>query len=246
MASRQKLEFLFRLKKAKGEQHAKASLLSNFILGCQDGLVNVLGIILGVSAATSDVRIIYVAGFAALAAESISMGAVAYTSTNARRKHYLRETEREMQEMKNTPKDERGEVRSIFKKWGYSGRELEDVTDRIVSNPNAWLNFMMSDELHLEPVEKSEPLQDLFVVFFSAVVGSIIPLIPFLFIVNSIVAGMQASVLIGGIALFLIGAYEAKNTVGSLWRSGLTMAIIGLTSGFAGYLIGSLLGASPI
>ena len=68
------------------EQHARTSFLSNFILGSKDGLVNVLGILLGLTAATSDVRLIFVAAFAALGAESISMGAVAYTSTLARRK----------------------------------------------------------------------------------------------------------------------------------------------------------------
>ncbi len=74
-----------------GEFHSHGSKLSDFILGSQDGLVNVLGIILGVSVATTDVRIIFVAGLAALGAESISMGAVAYTSTLARRKYYLNE-----------------------------------------------------------------------------------------------------------------------------------------------------------
>src|SRR5512147_261755 len=57
--------------------------LSDVILGGQDGLVNVLGVILGVAAATSDSRIVMVAGLAATFAESVSMGAVAFTSTIA-------------------------------------------------------------------------------------------------------------------------------------------------------------------
>src|SRR3972149_3850722 len=76
------------------EQHARPGLLSDFILGGQDGLVNVLGVILGVAIASQDIRIILAAGLAATFAESISMGAVAYTSTLARRDHYLREVER--------------------------------------------------------------------------------------------------------------------------------------------------------
>ena len=68
------------------EKHSHPGLLSNFILGSQDGLVNVLGILLGLTAATTDRRLIFVAAFAALGAESISMGAVAYTSTQARRR----------------------------------------------------------------------------------------------------------------------------------------------------------------
>ena len=103
------------------EPHSSHSFLSDFILGSQDGLVNVLGILLGISAATNDVRIIYVAALAALGAESISMGAVAYTSTVARRRQYLKETSREELEMKEVPAMELEEVRDVFKGWGYEG-----------------------------------------------------------------------------------------------------------------------------
>ena len=46
--------------------------------------------------------------------------------------------------------------------------------------------------------------------------------------------------------LFCIGVYEAKTTVGSLWRSGLQMAAIGLTAGLVGFLIGHFIGALPL
>ena len=72
------------VKKTLKDPHSSPSFLSDFILGTQDGLVNVLGILLGVTTATSDLKIILVATLAALGAESISMGAVAYTSTIAR------------------------------------------------------------------------------------------------------------------------------------------------------------------
>src|ERR1700730_4439912 len=110
-----------KLRKPLKEPHSSHSFLSDFILGSQDGLVNVLGILLGISAATGDVRIIFVAAFAALGAESISMGAVAYTSTVARRRQYLKEVDREQTEMKQVPSSEVDEVRNILKGWGYEG-----------------------------------------------------------------------------------------------------------------------------
>ena len=54
-----------------------------------------LGVILGVAAATSDPRIVMVAGLAATFAESVSMGAVAYTSTLADADFYEAERARE-------------------------------------------------------------------------------------------------------------------------------------------------------
>jgi len=230
---------------APAELHARSSFLSNFILGSQDGLVNVLGILLGLTAATNDVRLIFVAAFAALGAESLSMGAVAYTSTLARRKQYLKEVSREEVEMKEVPETERNEVRYVFQKWGYQGEELERLTELISSRPKAWLEFMMSHELQLHTVDESEPRRSFLVVLSSAVFGSFIPIIPYFLVGNDILLGAIGSVAVSGIVLFVIGYYTARTTVGSLWRGGLQMAIIGLAAGLAGFLIGHFIGASP-
>jgi vacuolar iron transporter family protein len=227
------------------ELHARSSFLSNFILGSQDGLVNVLGILLGLTAATSDLRLIFVAAFAALGAESISMGAVAYTSTLARRKQYLKEVNREETEMREVPETEKNEVRYVFQKWGYQGEELERLTDMIASKPKAWLEFMVSHELQLEPVGQSEPWRSFLVVLSSTIFGSFIPLIPYFLVGKDVLLGAAGSVAISGVVLFIIGYYEARTTVGSLWRSGLQMAAIGLAAGLAGFLIGHFIGASP-
>jgi vacuolar iron transporter family protein len=123
--------------RAAAKKHRQPNLLSNFILGSQDGLVNVLGILLGLTAATSDPKLIFVAAFAALGAESISMGAFAYTSTLAKRKQYLKAVEQEKEEMRDIPKVEREEVRGIFQGWGYQGKKLEQATEAILGNPHS-------------------------------------------------------------------------------------------------------------
>ncbi len=55
----------------------------DLILGGQDGLVNVLGIILGLSVAATSEHTIIIAGLAAAFSEATSMGAVAYTAARA-------------------------------------------------------------------------------------------------------------------------------------------------------------------
>ena len=190
--------------KVKNERHSRPTLLSNFILGSQDGLVNVLGILLGLTAATTDVRIFFVAALAALGAESISMGAVAYTSTSARRRVYLKEANRETQEMKDVPEIEREEVREIFRRWGYEGNELEDLTEHIVKNPKAMLDLMMSYELDLAPVEKSEARRSAFIVGSSTIFGSFIPLIAISFRWKKYSFRNRSSVIFSGVALFCI------------------------------------------
>jgi vacuolar iron transporter family protein len=227
------------------EGHPRPTVLSDFILGCQDGIVNVLGIILGLAAAVSDVRVILVATLAAMGAESIAMGAVAYTSTLSRRRLYLSERQRELREMDEVPDIEREEVRQVLVDWGYTGSALDDLLERICANPRAMLEFMMSFELKLAPVEESAARNSGLLVGGATTVGHVIPLLPFFFIGTDLVFGALSSVVLSGIALFAIGWYEARVTLGVWWRNGLQMAIIGLIGGFAGFLIGHAIGGLP-
>src|SRR5512144_3032686 len=107
------------------DPHRGASALSDVILGGQDGLVNVLGVILGVAAATSDTRIVLVAGLATTFAESISMAAVAFTTTLADADLYDSEREREYRHIQEIPKLERQEVSQIYRDKGFKGELLD-------------------------------------------------------------------------------------------------------------------------
>lgn len=73
--------------------HVIGTRISEIILGGQDGIVNVLGVVLGVAAASGDSRVIIAAALATTFAESLSMAAVAYTSTLADRDLYRGQAE---------------------------------------------------------------------------------------------------------------------------------------------------------
>ena len=234
------------LPKAKNgyaESHVVSSNLRDIILGGQDGLVNVLGIILGVAVASADIRIILAAGLAATFAESVSMAAVAFTSKRAEQSLYESELEREKREIKEVPEMEKEEIREIYRKKGISGRLLEDVVDQITSNEEVWLDEMMKFELELKPVDTKHAFLSGLVVGIAAVIGSFIPLLPFFFLglLNiSINQAILVSLAISAVALFIVGAYKAKATVGDWKKSGLEIAVIGIVSALVGYVIGLL------
>jgi VIT1/CCC1 family predicted Fe2+/Mn2+ transporter len=225
------------------DPHRRASGLADIILGGQDGLVNVLGIILGVAAATSDTQIVMVAGLAATFAESVSMGAVAYTSTLAESDVYESEREREYRHISEVPDLERQEIYDIYRHKGFQGVLLERIVDTITANRDVWVAVMMAEEHQLSPVNRQQALRIAVVVGFSAIVGSLIPLLPFAFL--SVKMSMWASVVIAALTLFVVGAYKARVTVGHPGRSGLEMAIIGTVSALVGYVVGILLKVPP-
>lgn len=218
------------------DPHRRNSRLSDVILGGQDGLVNVLGVILGVAAATSDARIVIAAGLAATFAESISMGAVAYTSTLATDDLYVSEREREYRHIHLAPDVEIEEIRDIYRRKGFEGETLDKIVDVITSNPDVWVNVMMSEEFQLTPPEKSNAFSSALIVGFSALAGSVIPLFPFFF--WDVGLSIPLSIVIAALTLFIVGVYKARVTVGKPLRSGLQMTVIGTVSALAGYVVG--------
>lgn len=226
----------------KGElsKIGKGSVLADIILGGQDGLVNVLGVILGVAAASQDIKIIIAGGLAATFAESISMAAVALTSKLTERDHYSAELERENREVEKMPDKEEAEIKLAYEKKGFSGQVLVDIVSHIKSNKEMWVKEMMKEELGLTEVTNREIYGGSAIVFVSALVGSFIPLIPFFFL--SIPLAIVWSLALSALTLLFIGIYKAKTTIGHPAKSGIQMVLIGMGAALAGYIIGRLFG----
>ena len=220
------------------EQHRGTNWLRDVILGGQDGLVNILGIILGVIAGGGSNTVLLAAGFAAAITESISMGAVGYTSAVSERDYYNAERAREAAEIRDVPEIEKKEVRDIYAAKGFSGELLDRVVDTITANRDRWLDTMMNEELHLRPVENAAILRSAVVITIATLIGHLIPLVPFLFMPRTpaIITALVAS----GLVLFGVGVYSAVTLVGDWRLSGLRMLVIGLGAAGVGFVVGRL------
>ncbi len=213
-----------------------ASKLSEIILGGQDGLVNVAGVILGLAAATNDTRIIIAGGLAATFAESISMAAVAYTSTLADKDYYSAEVKHQKEQIKQAPEIKRGQVARLFQSWGFKGTILDEVVAHMTQNDGHWAELLVANDLKLQPVEENGLLGDSILVGVSAVIGSFIPLWPFFFFPPDM--AIWLGLLCTAVTLYAVGVIKAKLTVGKPSRSGLQMLVIGMLAALVGYAIG--------
>jgi VIT1/CCC1 family predicted Fe2+/Mn2+ transporter len=208
------------------------------ILGGQDGLVNILGIVLGVMAGGGDRTVLISAGFAAAITESISMGAVGYTSTVADRDYYAAQRAVEEASLTDDPEMERDELRELYKNKGFSGPLLDQVVATITANRDKWLGTIMEEELHLEPVATADIVRSSVVITLATLVGHLIPLAPFLFLSQS--PALILAIILSAIVLFGVGAYSAITRVGTWWKQGPRMVLIGLGAAGLGFLIGAL------
>jgi len=220
------------------------NVLADLIMGGQDGLVNVLGVILGVTAASGDIRIVVAGGLAAAFAESVSMGACVLTAKIAERDHYWSELARERTEIATMPDREKEEICKIYKAQGFEGKVLDDIVRHITQDEKLWLETMMREELELKEIPNKEVYYSGFIVGFSALIGSFVPLTPYFFL--PIGSAIYISLAASAVALFLVGVFKARATIGHSTKSGFQMFFIGMGAALVGYLIGKLFGASGV
>jgi vacuolar iron transporter family protein len=220
------------------EHHSTNNSLRDVILGGQDGLVNMLGIALGVVAAGGPTHVLVVTGIAAAITESISMGAVAYTSFGSDRDFYLAEKAREQKEISTRPEEEREEIREIYAAKGFAGQLLDDVVSTITANRETWVSTMMDEELHLQPVKQQSLWRSAVIVTVATLIGHLIPLIPFMVVTRS--PAIITAIALSAVTLFGVGVYSAKTLIGDWRKSGLQMVAIGLGAAAVGFFIGRL------
>jgi len=138
------------------------------------------------------------------------------------------------------PEVEEEEIRLIYMKKGYRGKELAQMVKNTVSNKEMWLSVMMNEELGMNAPDDAAPFNAALVVGASAIVGSLIPLLPFILL--PVQESIYASVALATLVLFAAGAYKAKITVGSWLKSGAEMAFVGMLAALVGFVVGKLAG----
>lgn len=221
----------------------EARSIREVIFGIEDGLITTLIVVLGVSGAIAENRIVLVAGIAALIAEAISMSAGAYLSTKSQREFYERKMRDELEEIHRKPHEERDEIRQIYQAKGFVGNQLDAIVEQITSDRELWLREMAASELGLIPERFENPLRSAAIFLISSFVG-VVPLLPYslLDVGESVVAAVSSTMLI----LFAAGVLKSKLAKTSWLKSGLEMTIIGMFAGILGYLVGTALRISAV
>jgi vacuolar iron transporter family protein len=216
--------------------------LRDVILGGQDGLVNILGITLGVIAGGGNRTVLLAAGFAAAITESISMGAVGYTSTVADRDYFAAQRGVEEAAVQDDHDLEYREVTDLYRGKGFSGQLLDQVVATITANRGRWVETILVEERHLQPVGNSDVMRRSAVITVATLIGHLIPLLPFVWLARG--PALVLALILSAFVLFAVGAYQALTRVGSWWKQGARMIAIGLGAAALGFVIGRLFHAS--
>ncbi|ODS33295.1 MAG: VIT family protein [Candidatus Scalindua rubra] len=221
------------------EEHIPwAKSIREVIFGMNDGLVSTLSFLAGVSGAVMESRIILIAAFAEMFAGAASMFSGEYLSVKSQREYFESEIEREKKEVETVPELEREELRDIYRKKGFNKEEVEMIVRRLTSNKKLWVKSMMEDELKLFPEKFDKPLKNATLIGISFLVGSIVPVIPFIFFTawHALMYSVAASVVV----LFVFGIAKARITNKNGLKSGLELTLFAMAASVICYFIGKL------
>lgn len=216
-----------------------AALARDVILGGQDGLVNVLGLVLGMAAATADTRLVITAGLAAMFAEGIAMAGVAFTASGAER-DASRDLRVRLDRERAARAAARGEASlTDLRRQGADPATLAAVAEAIAAERDALEDEVTALQEAVAPMRETRPFRSAAIVGVSTVAGSAVPIIPFLLLPVEVAAWVALAA--AGLVLVVAGVQRARLTGGSQLRAATEMLAIGLVSALAGYLIGQLL-----
>jgi VIT1/CCC1 family predicted Fe2+/Mn2+ transporter len=213
------------------------------VLGANDGLVSNTSLVMGVAGAAFSANAVLLSGLAGLLAGAISMALGEWLSVQSSRELHQAQIETERAEIIEMPEAEAEELALIYQAKGMSPEEAERAAKDVMSDPDAFLETKVREELGIDPEELGGSAWEAAITsFFLFAIGAIIPVIPFFWLTGG--AAVALSLTLAGIGLFFLGAATALVTGTGMLRTGLRSLALGLIAAGITYGIGSLLGVA--
>jgi VIT1/CCC1 family predicted Fe2+/Mn2+ transporter len=215
------------------------------VFGANDGLVSNLALVLGISASGVSNHTVLVTGAAGLLAGALSMGAGEYVSVRS---------QRELLEA-STPDPEAGaavpaldvdanELALVYRARGMNEADAAKRADEVLGQqPSAatgQFGFTTTDSADHEAIGTGVRAAVSSFCFFAS--GALVPVLPYLFGLQGLVALIVAAVLVG-IALIGTGVIVGLLSGGPPLRRALRQLLIGYGAATVTYLLGLVLGS---
>ena len=212
----------------------KAHYLREWVYGGIDGVVTTFAIVAGVTGASLSPVIVIILGLANLIGDGFSMAASAYSSARTDEDSYAHLRAIERRHIDKDPEGEKEEIRQIYAKKGFAGKDLEKVVNTIARDRKIWIDVMMQEEYGISPALKT-PLRIGFHTFIAFALCGAIPLLPF---VIGTTQAFGTALALSALTFFAIGSFKSRWSVSAWWRHGLETTLIGLTAAGLAYFIG--------
>ena len=216
----------------------RSNWLRAAVLGANDGIISISSLAIGVAAASSSREPIILATLAGLVAGALSMAAGEYVSVSSQTDTEKADIEREKKELLEMPNEELQILAQIYEQRGLKKETALQVAIELTEKDA--LSAHIRDELGINEISQSNPIQAALASGASFLVGGLLPMLTVLF---APIKGMEYW-LYGSTTIFLVllGATAAKtggsNSAKAIFRITIWGSIAMGLSALVGYLFG--------
>jgi VIT1/CCC1 family predicted Fe2+/Mn2+ transporter len=224
------------------EPHQNTSGLLNWlraaVLGANDGIVSVAGLVMGVAGATADRHTIFLAGTAGLASGALSMATGEYVSVSTQRDTEQALLEKERRELEEDPEQELAELAAIYRSKGLS----EEVALRVAEELTAHdaLAAHAEAELGIHPDNLTSPWQAAGASMIAFTLGALLPLLTITLVGHTLRIWATGVAVV--LALALTGFASARFAEAEVRRAILRNIAGGVLAMAVTYVIGHVIG----
>jgi VIT1/CCC1 family predicted Fe2+/Mn2+ transporter len=208
------------------------------VLGADDGIVSVAGIVVGVAAANAARGPIVTAGLAGLAAGALSMAVGEYVSVSTQRDSERAMLDKEKTELAKQPRAELDELAGIYESKGLTPQTARQVAKELTGHDAFAAHVEV--ELGIDPQELTNPWQAALSSAVSFTLGALLPLLAIL--LPPAAARIPVTVVAVLVALAITGWTSARLGGANPRRAALRVTVGGALAMAITFAIGHLVG----
>lgn len=214
------------------------STIREVVFGIEDGMVSTLGAITGIAIGSKDLYTVVLAGVVIISVESISMGIGSYLANRTEYDVNRGRLSAKKKEIDEKPHDNKMAMEKLFVKDGWSKKIADEMSSFASGNKQLMLKELSYRELHFIEESAQVPFKNAIFMYFSYIIGGLIPL--FAYLILPVSKAMPISIVVTLLGLFLLGVATTKYTK-ELWiKAGFRILIFGATALVVGFIVGDL------
>ncbi|MDR0922314.1 MAG: VIT family protein [Lactobacillales bacterium] len=214
----------------------RLNILRAGVLGANDGIVSVAGVVVGMASATNDPMPIFIAGLSAVLAGAFSMAGGEYVSVSTQKDTEKAAIIKQKELLKTNFEEELSSVAKYYEEQGISPELSMTIAKEVMEKHP--LETTIHQKYNLEVGEYTNPWHAAFSSFISFTIGSILPMLTITLFPENL--RVLFTIFAVTVALFVTGFVSA--TLGGAPRKPAVFrnVVVGLITMFVTYGIGHL------
>ena len=214
----------------------RLNILRAGVLGANDGIISIAGVVIGVVSATESIWIIFLSGLAAVFAGAFSMAGGEYVSVSTQKDTEEAAVVRERDLLMKNPDIARQSLYAAYIQNGECETSAQLLTNRaFLKDP---LKALVAEKYGIEVEEFTNPWHAAISSFIAFVAGAIFPMLSIVFFSASY--RIPATVVIVALSLLGTGYTSAKLGKAPIKNVMIRNLVIGLLTMTVTYLVGQL------